>query len=156
VVSRTLRRATLTALHIVLGLALVTVNLAAGALGALRWSRGQPSSAFWPLLRAGQLLVVAEVVLGGVLVAVGEALPRLHLLYGLLPLGVSFIGEQLRAVAAQTVLQARGLEGREAIEALPEAERRELVLEILRRELGVMAATALVVAVLGIRAGGVI
>jgi len=146
----------LTAVHIVLGVALVAVNLAAGLLGGARWARGELSRAFWPLLRAGQVLVVLEAALGGVLVAVGETLPRLHLLYGLLPLGVSFIGEQLRAVAAQTVLQARGLASREEIEALEEADRRELVLEILRRELGVMAAAALVVAVLGVRAAGVI
>ena len=146
----------MTLLHVVLGVGVVTVNLAAGALGALRWSRGELSRAFWPLLRAGQVLIVLEVVHGGVLLALGEELPRLHLLYGLLPLAVSFLGEQLRAVAAQTVLQARGLEGRAAVEALEEADRRELVLEILRRELGVMAATALVVAALGVRASGVI
>ena len=146
----------MTALHVVLGVGVVTVNLAAGALGALRWSRGELSRAFWPLLRAGQVLIVLEVVHGGALLALGGELPQLHLLYGLLPLAVSFLGEQLRAVAAQTVLQAHGLEGRPALEALEEADRRELVLEILRRELGVMAATALVVAALGVRASGVI
>lgn len=146
----------MTALHVVLGVGLVTVNLVAGALGGLRWSRGELSRAFWPLLRAGQVLVAVEALQGGALVALGHELPRLHLLYGLLPLGVSFIGEQLRVAAAQTVLQARGLESRADVEGLEEAERREIVLVILRRELGVMAASALVVALLGVRASGVI
>ena len=78
-------------------MALVVVNLAAGALGVWRWRRGELSRAFWPLLRAGQALVVLEALDGGVLLLLGEELPRLHLIYGLVPLGVSFIAEQLRA-----------------------------------------------------------
>jgi hypothetical protein len=74
--------------------------------------------------------------------------------YGLTPLGVAFVAEQLRIVAAQVELDHRKLEGRGAIAALPEAERRELVRAILRREMGVMAASAVVVAVLGVRASG--
>ncbi len=84
----------------------------------------------------------------------GEELPELHLIYGLLPLGVSFFAEQLRLISAQTELDRRKLEGRAALEALPEAQRRELVRAILRREIGVMAASALVVALLGVRASG--
>jgi hypothetical protein len=67
---------------------------------------------------------------------------------------VSFVAEQLRLIAAQTELDRRGLEGRAAVEALPEARRRELVRAILRREIGVMAASALVIAFLGVRASG--
>ena len=133
----------MTAVHIVLGAALVGVNLAAGLYGA---------PGFWPLLRAGQLLVAIEAVVGLALSLAGEELPRLHLVYGLTPLAVSFLAEQLRLVAAQTELDRRDLEGRDAIEALPEAQRRELVRAILRREVGVMAASALVVALLGVRA----
>jgi hypothetical protein len=40
------------------------------------------------------------------------------------------------------------------VAALPEAEQRELVRAIIRRETGVMAASALIVAVLGVRASG--
>ena len=58
-----------------------------------------------------------------VLVLTGEELPSLHLVYGLTPLAVSFFAEQLRLIAAQTELDRRNLEGRAAIEALPEAER---------------------------------
>ena len=81
-------------------------------------------------------------------------MPPLHLVYGLTPLGVSFLAEQLRLVAAQTELDHRKLEGRDAVAALPEAQRRELVRAILRREIGVMSASALVVALLGVRASG--
>jgi hypothetical protein len=144
------------ALHIVVGVALVTVNLAAGALGALRWWRAEASRAFWPLLRAGQALVVVEVVQGGILLALGEELPRLHLIYGLLPLAVSFVAEQLRIASAETVLHARGLESSHEVAALPEPEQRAIVLDIVRRETGVMAASALVVTVLGLRAAGLL
>jgi len=143
-----------TAVHIVLGVAVVVVNLAAGAWGGWAWWRRRQSPGFWPLLRAGQLLVVVEAALGGVLLLAGKDLPPLHLVYGLTPLAVGFFAEQLRVISAQAELDKRGLEGREAVASLPEAEQRELVLAILRRELGVMAASAIIVALLGIRASG--
>jgi hypothetical protein len=70
----------------------------------------------------------------------------------LTPLVVALLAEQLRLVAAQTELDHRELAGREAVAALPEAEQRALVRAILRRETGVMAASAIVVAFLGVRA----
>jgi hypothetical protein len=143
----------MTTLHAVLGAALVAVNLAAGALGAWRWWRDETSRWFWPLLRAAQALVVLVALQGGVLVLLDEELPRLHLIYGLVPLGVAFIAEQLRLASAQTVLAARGVE---RARDLPAAERRDAALDILRREMGVMAASALVVAALGLRASGVL
>jgi hypothetical protein len=143
-----------TAVHIVIGVALVTVNLAAGLYGAWAWWQWRDAPGFWPLLRTGQALVAVEAAIGAVLSLTGHDLPPLHLVYGLTPLAVSFFAEQLRLVSAQTELDKRGLEGRAAIEALPEARRRELVRAILRREIGVMAASALVVALLGVRASG--
>jgi hypothetical protein len=143
----------MTAVHVAVGVALVVVNLAAGVLGAWRWHRGELSRAFWPLLRAGQVLVVLEALDGGVLLLRGEELPRLHLIYGLVPLGVSFVAEQLRLTSAQAVLDARGVA---TASELPEDDRDAAVLDILLREMGVMAASALVVAVLGLRAGGVL
>jgi hypothetical protein len=93
---------------------------------------------------------------GAVLALMGEDLPPLHLVYGLTPLGVSFIAEQLRVASAQTVLDQRGLESSAAVGRLPRSEQRELVLDIVRREIGVMAASALVVTVLGLRAAELI
>ena len=88
------------------------------------------------------------------LLVAGEDLPRLHLVYGLMPLAVAFFAEQLRAVSAQTELDRRGLEGRDDVAALSETDRRLLVEAIVRREIGVMAASALVVAGSGVRASG--
>ena len=143
----------MTAIHIAIGVALIAVNLAAGAWGVWRWWRQEATApGFWPLLRTGQALVMVAAVDGAILLVMGRDLPELHLIYGLVPLGVSFIAEQLRLAAADTVLTQRGLEGRADVEKLPEPEQRELVRTIVHREMGVMAASALVVAVLGLRA----
>lgn len=144
----------MTTVHVVLGVAVVVVNLAAGAYGAWAWWRWHPAPGFWPLLRTGQALVAIVALIGAGLAIAGEDMPPLHLVYGLTPLGVSFVAEQLRLVAAQTELDHRGLEGRDAVAALPEAQQRALVEAILRREVGVMAASALVVGFLGVRASG--
>jgi hypothetical protein len=143
-----------TAVHVALGVALVVVNLVAGLYGAWAWWQWRDAPGFWPLLRAGQALVAIVAAIGAALSLAGEEMPPLHLVYGLTPLAVSFLAEQLRLVAAQTELDHRKLEGRDAVAALPEAQRRELVRAILRREIGVMSASALVVALLGVRASG--
>jgi hypothetical protein len=143
----------MSAVHVVLGVAVVVVNLAAGALGVFRWRRDELSRAFWPLLRAGQALVVIEAIDGAVLLMMGKELPRLHLIYGLVPIGVAFIAEQLRLTSAQAVLDARGVA---SARELPEEDREDAALDILLREMGVMAASALVVAALALRAGGVL
>ena len=116
-------RRAVTAVHIALGVAAVVVNLAAGLLGAWAWWQLRPAPGFWPLLRTGQALIAVEAAIGGILLLGGADLPPLHLVYGLTPLGVALLAEQLRLVAAQTELDHRELEGREAVAALPEAER---------------------------------
>lgn len=145
----------MTGVHIALGVSVLASSLAAGLWGAWLWWRAEPQPAFWPLLRVSQGLLVAQVIAGGVLLALGHEPANLHLLYGLLPLGVSFVAEQLRLVAADAVLQRRSLESAQDMKGLPEAEQRLIVLEIVRRETGVMAASALVVFVLALRAAGV-
>ena len=144
----------MTAFHIVLGVALIAVNAVAGLYGALAWWRHANAPGFWPLLRTGQALVMIEAVDGAILLLMGKDLPQLHLIYGLVPIAVSFVAEQLRLTAAETVLQQRDLEGRADVEQLAPAEQQELVRDILRREMGVMAASAVVVALLGVRAAG--
>ena len=142
----------MTAIHVAIGVALIAVNLAAGLWGAWGWWRHTNARGFWPLLRVGQGLVLLQAVDGAILLLIGRDLPQLHLIYGLVPIGVSFIAEQLRLAAADTVLAQRDLEGRADVEALPPAEQQALVRAILRREMGVMASSALVVTALALRA----
>ncbi len=144
----------MTSVHVALGVLLVVSSAVAGLFGAWCWYRVEPSQAFWTLLRISQAVVVLTALQGGVLVLLGRDADGLHLLYGALPLAISFIAEQLRLAAAQTVLDARGLESASAMRELPDSDQRSIVLQIVRREMGVMAASALVVCVLGLRAAG--
>jgi hypothetical protein len=131
----------------------LAVNAAAAAFAGLRWWQVQPSDAVWPLLRAGQALAVLQAVVAGVLAIAGhEPADRLYWLYVLLPVAVGFVAEQLRIVSAEQVLENRDLPDAQAVGALPEAEQRSVVLAIVRREMGVMALAALVVAFLSLRA----
>lgn len=141
--------------HVALGALAIPLNALVGAYGAWRWWRVKPQSrAFWWLLRSGQGVVVVEAVLGGVLELTHHKAPGLHLLYGVLPLLVALIAEQLRIASAQMVLDARGLRSAAAVGELPEAEQRSIVVAILRRELGVMTLAALVIVGLLARAAG--
>lgn len=140
-------------MHLILGLLVIALNLAAGVLGAWRWYRVEPSPAFWVLARTGQAALVAQVLLGGLLVALDhEPGDDLHFLYGLLPLAVAFIAEQFRVSAAEGVLDERGLDSAQDVGRLPEAEQRSVVLAIVRREMGVVGLAAIVVALLALRA----
>jgi hypothetical protein len=137
----------------VTALLVVVLNTLAGGLGAWRWWRVEPSDAFWRLARAGQVAAVLFAVMAGVLYLAG-ARPddSLFWLYAVLPVAVSFFAEQFRILSAQTVLDARGLENAQAVGRLPEAEQRSVVLQIVRREIGIMALAALVAAFLALRA----
>jgi hypothetical protein len=136
------------------------VNALAGFLGAWIWYRGDPgdrttAGSFWVMLRVGQGSALTLAVAVGSLAAAGKH-PRegLFYLYALLPLGIGFIAEQLRVSAAQTVLDQRGLDSAQEVGKLPEPEQQELLASVLRREIGVMAASALVVVFLALRAAG--
>lgn len=140
--------------HAIVGVLVLATSLAAGIWGAWSWWRDSHQPGFWTMLRVSQAVLVVQVIVGGVLVAAGSELPRLHLLYGLLPVGVSFVAEQLRLVSAEQVLVRRDLESAREMEKLPEAEQRDIVMEIVRRETGVMAASAIVVFLCALRASG--
>ncbi len=139
----------------VTGTLAVLLCAASGGWGAWRWFRVEPSDRFWPLLRGAQALLGVQVLLGVLLLLFGHK-PKgsLHILYGVLPLLVMFFGEQLRVAAAQQVLDARGLAHAQDVGDLPERDQRSVVVQILRREMGVMAAAALVCLVLALRAAG--
>ena len=135
--------------------AVAALNAPPAALGWWRWYRGEPSRAFWPLLRVGQGAAVLFALAVGVLTVAGRnSSDRLFYLYALLPLAVAFVAEQLRLTAAQAVLDQRGLEDARAVGELPESEQRRVVAAIVRREMGVMALSALVVVFLAVRAAG--
>ncbi len=138
--------------HIVVGVAAITVNAVSALIGTWCWWRGEQTVWFWRVLRTGQVVVVIQVALGGVLALTGHKPPSLHVIYGVLPLLVSLIAEQLRGATAQMVLDARGFESAQEVGRLPEDEQRGIVAAILHRELGVMTLAAWVVVVLLLRA----
>jgi hypothetical protein len=140
--------------HIVVGVLAIALNGAAGLLGAFLWWRVRTSRVFWVLLRAAQVVVIVQVALGGVLVLLGHKPSGLHVLYGLLPLLVSFVGEQLRLASAEMVLGARGFESAADVGRLPAEEQRVVALAIVQREIGVMTVAMLVIVVLLARAAG--
>jgi hypothetical protein len=140
------------------------LNASAGLLGAWLWydgdrsEIGQPersAGAFWLLLRVGQGSVLMLALAVGSLAAAGNySNDDLFYLYALLPLAVGFVAEQLRIASAQTILDQRDLADAQAVGTLPEEEQRRIVIEIVRREIGVMALSALVVVFLALRAAG--
>ena len=133
--------------HIAVGFTVIVLNLAAGAVGGLAWYRNQPSISFWYLLRAAQVSVFLQALLGGLLVVTNhEPSDDLHYVYGILPLVVSFIAEGARAGAAQREL------GETDFESLPAAEQQALGLAIVRREMGIMAVSCGVIFFLALRA----
>ena len=140
--------------HQTFGAVTIFVNAVAGLLGGIAWLTHRKVPGFWPLLRASQALILIEAVTGAALVLDGKDLPRLHLIYGLVPIAVAFLAEQLRLLSATQVLERHELEDSKAVARLPKDEQHALVALIVRRETGTMAASALVVTLLALRAQG--
>jgi len=133
-------------------LATLAVNALAAAFAGWRWWRVEPHDAVWPMLRAGQVVAGLWALAAGVLALSGfQPTDRLYWLYALLPVAVGLIAEQLRIASAEQVLEQRGLADARDVGALPESGQRSVVLAIVRREIGVMALAALVVAFLALR-----
>jgi hypothetical protein len=140
-------------------IAVAALNLIPAGAGLFAFWRAEPTGtaarAFWPLLRVGQGASLTLAIAVGSLAAAGNfSTEHLFYLYALLPLVISFMAEQLRVASAQMVLDHHGLEGSAAVASLPPDEQHQLVAQIMRRELGVMAASALVVVFLALRAAG--
>ncbi len=134
-------------------LALALLNAVPGLLGAWRWYRLQPSRAFWLLLRIGQVGALVYAVAIGVLAVAGHySSEHLFYLYALLPLAIGFVAEQLRLASAQTILDQHDLADARAVGELPESEQHGIVASIVRREMGVMTLSSLVVVFLALRA----
>jgi hypothetical protein len=138
-------------------LGVAALNGVAAAFGGWRWWIVSPSRTFWILARSGQAAAVALAAVAGVAAASGfDPADGLFWLYALLPVVVGFVAEQFRATSAQTVLDARDLEDGAAVGRLDEAGQRSVVLAIVRREMGIVALGAAVVAFLALRAWGTV
>jgi len=136
-------------LHIAVGVLLIVLNAAAGSVGGIAWYRKQTSIPFWYLLRAAQVAVFLQALLGALLLVTDhEPEEGLHYLYGILPLVVSFIAEGARADAAHREV------GDLDPETLSTDEQEALALAIVRREMGIMAVSCGVIFFLGLRAAG--
>jgi hypothetical protein len=144
------------AAHILAVLVAVSNGLA-GIVSATLWWRVEPQPFAWVLIRTGQAFAILQALGAGVLAASGlDPDDGLYWLYALLPVAVGFVAEQLRLASAQQVLDVRDLEDAQAVGRLPEDQQRSIVLQIVRREMGVMAAAALVTCFLALRALGTV
>jgi ABC-type phosphate transport system auxiliary subunit len=136
-------------IHLVAGVALLALNLLAATWGGIAWFRDHASIAFWYLLRAAQVSVFVQVMLGALLVVTGhEAADGLHYVYGVLPLPVSLLAEAARTGAAEREI------GELEFEGLPADRQRTIALAIVRREMGIMTVSCLVIFLLALRAAG--
>jgi hypothetical protein len=140
-------------------IAVAVLNAIPGLLGAWLWYDGEESErragTFWLLVRVGQGSALTLALAVGSLAAAGNySNDDLFYLYALLPLAVALIAEQLRIASAQMILDQRDLADAQAVGRLPEDQQRGIVIEIVRREIGVMALSALVVVFLALRAAG--
>ncbi|MBS1864115.1 MAG: hypothetical protein JSS68_20670 [Actinobacteria bacterium] len=134
-------------LHIAVGMLVILLNLAAGAIGGWAWFKLRPSVPFWYLLRFAQVAVFVQAALGGLLLVTDhQARENLHYLYGILPLVISFIAEGARLGAAQREL------GELDIESFPPKAQETIVMQILRREMGIMVVSCIVIFFLAVRA----
>ena len=133
--------------HAAVGVAVLASNLLAGAWGGIAWMRKAPSVAFWYLLRAAQATVVAEVLIGLLLIAQGVPADEIHVVYGVLPLVVTLGTEAMRVGAAQRELAAV-----EDLDALGRREQAALARRVVLRETGIMSLGALLIVTLGLRA----
>jgi hypothetical protein len=136
--------------HLVVGVAVLVLNLAAGIWGlvALRWR--QASVPFWYVLRAAQASVVLQVLLGALLLIAGrEPAEDIHYMYGSAPLLVNMFAEGMRVSAAQREV------GDLDFESLAAGEQRAIALRIVRREIVIMTFACFLVLAFAVRAAQV-
>ncbi len=134
----------------VVGIAVLVSNAIVAAWGAVAWLRkdARASIAFWPMLRVAQATVVAQTVLGLLLLARGASAPDgLHAAYGIALLLVTLVSEGMRAGVAQ-----RELDEVEDVDALERGEQVALARRVALGEMGVMTVGALLIVTLALRA----
>ncbi len=146
--------------YVVGALIAAAVNLVAAVLGLVLWFLGRPGKLFWWPARAGQGIAAAYAVFCGVYAVVAEPPAEgLVWVYILTPIAVSYFAEQLRLVAAQTVLERHGFESADALRASitsGDADSDRLATgiahEVVLREMAVIAVASGVIAFLAWRA----
>lgn len=132
----------------ILGIAVLATNAAAGAWGAVAWLRQTPSLWFWYPLRLAQATVAVEVVLGLILLARGATSPDgLHVAYGVSPLVVTLVSEAMRAGVAQRVLEEV-----DDVDSLTREQQMAVARRVALAEMGVMTVGALLIVTLALRA----
>ena len=130
------------------GVAVMASNLAAGLWGGAAWLRGSASVGFWYVLRAAQLVVMVQAVLGFTLLATDHrALDELHYVYGFAPLVIALVTEGMRAGAGERILSEV-----DDIHALERDEQLVLARRVAVQEMGTMALGALLISTLSLRA----
>jgi hypothetical protein len=136
----------------VTGIAVLGLNLLAGVWGGIAWARRDPSVWFWYVLRTAQVVVVAQVTLGLILLFTDHrARDDLHYVYGISLLVVTVVTEGMRAGAAQRELEdVEGAGG--VLESLTDDEKRLLARRVVLREMGLMTIGALLITTLALRA----
>jgi hypothetical protein len=136
-------------------LAVAALNASSGLLGGWRWYREQSSQTFWICLRIGQGSALTFAIAVGSLAVAGKySSEHLFYLYALLPLAIAFVAEQLRVASAQTILEQHGMQNAQEVGELAQEQQIGIVAAIVRREMGVMCLSALVVVFLALRAAG--
>lgn len=125
----------------------MVLNLFATLWGGIAWAARRASVYFWYLLRAAQGAILAEVVLGALLLVSGrETAEGIHYMYGVAPLVVNMFAEGMRSGAAQREI------GEADFKTLDAGQQRAIALRIVRREMGIMAVAAFLVFALALRA----
>ena len=142
----------MTEVHETFALFALGLNVVAATWGAVCWSRGIPSTAFWYLLRVAQASVVIQVIFGLVLLAQGKRPPDdLHYIYAVVPLIVAVATEYMRVGASHAELEVV-----DDPDALPRRERILLARRIVLREIGIMTVGLLLVVTLLLRAARIL
>lgn len=146
--------------YVVGALIVGAVNAVAALFGLVLWFAGRPGPLFWWPARVGQGLAALYAVFCGVYALVAESpADGLVWVYILTPIAVSYFAEQLRLVAAQTVLERHGFESAAALRASitsgdVDGDRfaTGIAHEVVLREMAVVAISSFVIAFLAWRA----
>ena len=129
---------------------LIVLNLAAGAVGGVAWFRNRPSIPFWYLLRAAQVAVFLQALLGGLLVVTDHEARRKTSTTstGSCPCS-SPSSPRAPAPAPPSASSATSTSN-----PCPADDQESLALAIVRREMGIMAVSCGVIFFLALRAAG--